>query len=347
MTQFDFRIADDAEVAGWNSAVDASPTGTPFHRVEWLRAAEAESGSKLHLLVCERAGEEISCRLPLFSMRKGPFRLLLSPPPGCAIPYLGPVYSLSSLKQYRIEADLDGVAQALDGYVKSALPHHYIRLITSPELQDVRSFIWSGYSVKPEYTYRMPLREGRDALFKNFDQRVRYRAKQAQGRDDWSVRYDDADDYPAVLRHVRQRYEEQRRRFSPSDRYFESLREDLGGTVLRTRAIVAGEQWVSGMIFLRHDSNMKLWIGGAKPLGPFVGANERLQWDTIQNCIPDGVSYYENIGANTPRLCKNKSKYNLRPVPYYVLERGSLLARFSAQAYVRIRGGTDDDDADK
>jgi CelD/BcsL family acetyltransferase involved in cellulose biosynthesis len=343
MTQFSFRIADDAELADWNAAVDAAPTGTPFHRLEWLRAAAAESRSQLHLLVCEKQGEGIVCRLPLFAMRKGPFRLLLSPPPGCAIPYLGPVYSLSSPKQYRIEADLEGVAQALDGYLKAAFPHHYIRVITSPELTDVRSFLWSGFAVRPEYTYRMPLREGKDAVLKDFDQRVRYRTKQAQARDDWAVRCDAEEDYPNVLRHVRQRYAEQQRRFSPSDGYFSSLREELGGTVLRTRAIVAGEQWVSGMIFLRHNGNLKLWIGGAKPNGSFIGANERLHWDAIQHGINDGVAYYERIGANTPRLCKNKSKYNLRPVPYYVLERGSLLARLAAEAYARLRGGSDGD----
>jgi hypothetical protein len=337
MTMFKFRIAEENDVNRWDSVIDRSSTATPFHRLEWLRAMEEESRSTLHLLVCEKEGEGTVCQLPLFAQRKGPLKVLLSPPSGCAIPYLGPVFVHQSEKQYRVEADNVGVVEALTSHLGTSLPHHYLRIVASPEVHDVRAFRWAGFTATPSYTYRLLLAEGQDNIFRSFDQRIRYRAKQAEKQITWEMRRDHARDFIGVLDHVRRRYREQGRRFAPSDRYFSELADKFGGTLLRTHAMITDEQWLSGMIFVRHNGNMKLWLGGMKPRGAFAGVNERLHWESIKESLAEGLVYYERVGANTPHLCKNKSKYNLRPVPYFVLERGTSLGRFAAGAYKRIK----------
>ena len=55
----------------------------------------------------------------------------------------------------------------IDRFIKG-FGANYTFIMTSPNLIDVRPFLWAGYSVTPCYTYRIDLSQGEEIIWQNF-----------------------------------------------------------------------------------------------------------------------------------------------------------------------------------
>ncbi len=102
MSDINVKIADEKELQMWDEIVDSSEMGTIFHKLDWLRAAEAHTKSKFYPLIGYE-GQEVASLFPIFYMQKAFVKMAFSPPPKCAIPYMGPIFRYLTGKQIKIE----------------------------------------------------------------------------------------------------------------------------------------------------------------------------------------------------------------------------------------------------
>lgn len=330
-------VLTNADAAKWDEWVDASPQGTVFHRDAFLRAMAQESGTRLYRLVRGTQGGSPICLLPVFVQRKGPFRIVHSPPSGCAIPYLGPVFLGESTKQSRIESQCREAIIHLCSDIKSRVRPHLVRLISSPTLSDVRPFTWNGFKATPNYTYYLDLEAPLQDIKKAFDKRVRQRIQKADAYPDLKLSKKLNGTAPEFYGNLEARYREQGYHIPFSQKYLEALSNAQPSVPVAYRGYSKSRQMLTGLLLLQSKEKWTAWVGGARPPKEYDGLVELLHWNNIQEAKAAGAQVYERVGANTPHLCQSKAKYNLRPVPYFELTRGTVLATSAMNLYKHLR----------
>ena len=85
----EIRMASNADAEEWDRIISESPHGTLFHHWNWLKITEKHTRSTLYPLMGIEKGVPIGV-FPLFFQKKGPARMVFSPPPHAAMFYLGP-----------------------------------------------------------------------------------------------------------------------------------------------------------------------------------------------------------------------------------------------------------------
>ena len=132
---------------------------------------EKYSGMKL-LPYGIHKGDELICLFPLFYRQKGGLKLLYSPPMVVItyIPYLGYIMSgtYDGLRQHGKERYLEIVADDI-GKVTAKLRPNFTSISTPPRFMDVRSFLWAGYGVKPQFNYITDLTGSIEDIWNGFD----------------------------------------------------------------------------------------------------------------------------------------------------------------------------------
>lgn len=337
MTGIQVGIFEDSCSKEWDQWIQSAPKATVFHRDGWLRRAAEDSGTRLIRFVCQKEGEGPVCLIPGFVQRKGPFRILHSPPPGCGIPYLGPVFLHRSERQHRVEADrIDSVTAWLE-YIEDSGIASLLRIVAAPGIDDVRPFLWKGFRANPLYTYCLDLSQGEKEIREGFDKRIRKRIQtrfETSGVEEvTNTGLGIAELHELLMK----KYADQGRLLGFSVRYLNRLNEVFGDTEMGFRGFKSNGRLLTGVVYLKTAERWTAWIGGVGPPKEYNGLVEQLHWKNIQEAIAANVKIYERIGANTPHLCESKSKYNFRPVSYFELIRGTLSARGALCAYKWIR----------
>src|SRR5207247_4780739 len=129
---------------------------TVFHTNKWLRAVDATTPGSLRFLRVMQ-GEETVCILPHTHLRRGPFRLVFSPPPGLGMQYLGPLIpGWTEMKQGKREQRLAAIAEALVAHLRETR-NQYCQIRCAPGMDDARAFQWNGFEALPRYIYVLPL----------------------------------------------------------------------------------------------------------------------------------------------------------------------------------------------
>ena len=330
-TKYKVRILEASEAELWDDFVDRSQNGTLFHKYGWMKAAEKQSNTHFYPLVCEKDGEGIISAFPVFIMKKMFLKLLFSPPPGCAIPYLGPVFSFSSNKEHRIETDLFNTVEAYELFIKSNYKPDYEYLLTS--FYDVRIFKWLGYKVEPSYTYRLLLNECCDTIYSNFDKNIRNKIKKIQSSHEVEIKSAGLDSTERLLNDIKQRYMELDRYFKPGKDYLGDLIEIYGDDNLNLYECIVDGQYQTSFITIEYKNNVKFWLGGVHSNRITNGIIETIHWNNIVNASKRTFDYYERVGANTRHLCENKSRYGLKPVIYFTVEKWSNIGKIFYNIY--------------
>ena len=149
----EIRIANNADAKEWDTIISESPHGTLFHHWNWLKITEKHTQTKLYPLIGIKNGDPIGV-FPLFFQKKGPVRMVFSPPPHAALFYLGPVLTgYDTLRQEKWENMYIDFQNSVENFIKNDLKANYISISLSPALQDPRPFTWSGYTIEPNYDY--------------------------------------------------------------------------------------------------------------------------------------------------------------------------------------------------
>ena len=332
--KYTVRILSASEAPIWDSFIDDSEKGTLFHKFEWLKAAEKQSKTHLYPLVCEKLGVGLICVFPVFLLKKIFLNICCSPPPGCFIPELGPVFYINTEKQYDIESDYYNSINAIDSYLKNELNYDYCYYLSN--IDDLRPFKWLGYSADPNYTYRLNLDKNTEWLFANFTKNIRNRIRKVQKEGCIEIKPSPPSSVKNLIDEIKQRYSELNLPFKLSYEYLRTLIDAFGDNELKIYECFLNTTHQTTFVTITYKNNMKMWLGAVHNNRSVSGINEYIHWNNILDASNKALDYYERIGANTKHLCEHKSQYGFKPEIYLKLEKWSRKGKLFHKIYSAV-----------
>lgn len=326
----DIEVFGDDHADEWNQYVDRSPITTPFHRYGALDLLAQETAAECHTLVGFTGDEPIGI-LPVFERTEGPFRLVVSPPE-LAVFTLGPAFlNFGKLKQRKKERRHRRFVETCLDWIDRETDPDYVDIRTVVRYRDLRPFIWRGYDVSPAYTYVVDLSPDEEEILLDFsrDARSTIRESAVDDSDRPPIRRAGVAGIEPIIDGIRIRHTEQDESYPLTPRFVEELYERLPDGMMRVYTVRAADEVVGGMITLEHGSTVYRWQGGAKTDGS-LPANDLLDWRIMRDAKERGITRYDLVGANNPRLCRYKSKFNPTPKQYHVITRRTRLMQAAA-----------------
>jgi hypothetical protein len=323
------------ELKNWDKLVDQSQNSTLFHTLKGLKIAEKHLNCRLYPLIGLK-GEEIVMIFPIFFRKKGIAKMVLSPPPRGGIPYLGPSLVMDKgFKRSKMEEMFMTFTEKFDLFIKKELKPNYTSITTNPGVTDVRKFKWLGYSIEPMYTYIIDLQLGEEKLWNGFRSSLRRDIKKADKK--VQVVEGKKEDLDFIYEAMIRRYEEQQMAYPPSKGYYEDLFEAFYPESLRLLVAEIDGRKIGGIVLICYKDTVYFWAGLPRPKEvESVPINEFIQWETIKWAQNKGYKYYDLIGANTPRLCQFKQKYNPKLEMYYRIKKATFAGRIMENVYLKM-----------
>jgi hypothetical protein len=326
MTIKEFAESDEK----WNKLMEVAPQSTVFHQIEWLRIMAKYTKTKLMLLV-GLDGEEIFAALPLFYEEKygGLLRKLSSPPYPTGDPYLGFVFPDSHRwNQSRWEHLLVNFQEQLEEYIRSKINPDSIFIATSPELTDVRPFLWSGYEAVPRFSYIGDIRD-KDLTWDRFNKSTRRNILKAETSGAF-IEEGGEREYDLVIDWMAERYREQNMAFDLSKGYLKELYERFHPTNLRVFLCNWDGEHVGGQVVLTYKNKYLFWLGGMRLKKEEIYPNFFLFWKLIEWGRERGLEYFDLLGANTSSISKFKSQFGFDLKVYFWLQKSNLRHRLAS-----------------
>lgn len=324
----------------WDEYINRSSNGTIFHSSAWLKAAENHAKMKLLPVVVSK-GNHVVCLLPLFQGKKYGFRLLMSPPFLCAIPYLGPAFLIQSSNRYNYEQTYIEIIDEITHFAEKNIGFDYLRIVHPPDVIDMRPYTWKKYQVHPRYTYIFDLTAKTGELYNHFHSTTKNAVKKALTNQDIVISGDKkyAQD---VLTLVRKRFEAKKIRFQISDRYFQQLMNSSLSDNIECIGVIHNDRIVAGDITITDKNNAYAWIGSVSRDGNYPGVGELVLWEKIKEYAVRGYLTYDIIGANRRDIRKHKAKYGARLVDYYVVQKTSMKGNIALELMKRFGKASDE-----
>lgn len=327
------ELFGDDRTDEWNQYADRSPITTPFHRYDALKLIAQETETELHPLVGFVGDEPIGI-LPAFERTKGSFRLVVSPPK-LSVFTLGPAFlNLEKLKQRKKERrHRRFVGQSLD-WIDQEIDPDYLDIRTTVRYGDLRPFIWRGYDVAPSYTYVVDLSPDEEEILMEFsrDARSTIREQATDNGEQPTIEQTGVDGIEPIIDGIETRHAAVDASYPLTPSFVEKLYERLPDEMMRVYTVRTADEIVGGMITLEHDSTIYRWQGGAKTDGALPDTDV-LDWRIMCDAKERDITRYDLVGANNPRLCRYKSKFNPTPKQYHVITRRTRLLRAVSWTY--------------
>ena len=290
------RIARDDDAEEWDTIISKSPHSTIFHSWNWLKITANHTNMELFPLFGIKDNNLIGA-FPLFFQKKGPLRMIFSPPPRVSIPYLGPILAdYDILKQEKREKIYINFQESVDNFIKNNLNVNYVSVSLPPDLNDPRPFTWSGYKVKPNYDYSVDTSIGINSLYKSLDYNKRTDLKKAteQGM---IVEIGSKKEYEKILDLMDVRYAQQAKFLTVSSDYFLDVFEAYKNNMKIFTVIVGGEV-VTGIICINYRDTLFGWFGNSKPKNRISPSpNHLLFWEIVRYASENGFKNYTIMGA--------------------------------------------------
>lgn len=292
----ELRIAQNTDAKEWDRIITESPHGTLFHHWDWLKITEKHTRMKLYPLIALKDGVSVGI-IPLFFQKKGPVRMVFSPPPHAALFYLGPVLTgIEKLRQDAWENLYIDFQKSVENFIIHSLRANYVSISLSPGLQDPRPFIWSGYSVEPRYDYEINLTKGTEYLFQTIDKKRRQDINRAKKRG-VSIEIGEKQEFEKILDLMEIRYEQQEKKVTVQRPYLADIFNSYKDHITVFVATFEGNI-VTGLIDLHYKNTMYSWIGNLKPvikLSP--SPTDLLNWEAISYGCNNGFKYHVLLSA--------------------------------------------------
>ena len=329
----ELQMAGNEELKNWDSLIEDSPYGTIFHTLDWLKIVEKHTNTKLYPLIGSK-GEEIIGVFPMFYKKKGPLKMVFSPPPKTGIPYMGPVMiGYNKLKQEKKESLLMDFFTGVDNFIHNNLKPDYIYSELPPGLIDCRPFKWLGYQVEPMYGYLLDISIGLSNLESNFSMQARRNIKKAK-KDGMSIELGSKEELLVLYERLYDRYAEQDRKIPISKDYIIDIFDKYFPENLKVFIIRRQEEIISGGIKLCYKDRIIDWIG--QPKTTVRTANDFLHWGVIKWGIEHKLNYYEILGANTLSISQFKSKLNPSLDIYFGIKKATISGIAAEKLYKKI-----------
>ena len=329
------RIAGDEELKNWDALIEASPYGTIFHTYDWLKIVEKHTDSKLYPLIGLK-GKEVIGVFPTFYKKKGPFKMLFSPPPKTAIPYMGPVLiGYDQLKQAKKESLIIDFYTGVDKFIHDNFKPDYIYFKISPSLIDCRPFKWLGYEAEPVYNYILDISIGLSNLESNFTLEARKIIKKGE-KGGINVEFGSKKELRTLYNMLYDRYANQERMLSISENYLLDIFNKFFPNNLKIFTLVHQDNIIGGVIKLCYKDELLDWIGHYKTT--IQGGNDFLHREIMKWAVENGYRYYTMIGANTPSISRFKSKFNPSLSVNFNVKKATISGIIAEKLYIKLRG---------
>jgi len=327
------KICDDQKE--WDNLVEKSPHGTIFHTWKFLKIIEKHTPSKLYPLIGMKGTTPVGI-YPLFFQKRFFLKMVFSPPPHVAVPYLGPAFvDYDKLKQSKKESIFINFQKAVDEFISSELKADYASIATSPGLDDPRPLKWAGYVVEPKYNYSIDLRKGEDFLWKQLKGKLRQDINRER-RKGVTVEQGSKKELMEIYDSLIGRYKEQRRVVNVPKDYLLEVYDSFYPQNMKIFITKYKDEFISGLVDIYYKNKASSWIGHAKPRIGGIKPNDLVQWEAIKFACESGFEEYEEIGAGTERLCRYKSKFNPELSICYSAKKYNLLGYLAENSYAGI-----------
>jgi hypothetical protein len=306
--RFQISFSDGSLLAKWDSLVEQVPQGTIFHNMNWLRAVEKHTKSMLYPIMILK-GEEVVSVFPIFLRKRSFLNTLSSPHGNSFVPHLGPLFPyFDEYKQDKKESILKGFQDEFNDFAR-LMKAAYVSIVFSPDVVDVRQWQWSGYEVKPQYTYIQKLSDVKSAwdglkktLRKNISNATEKGVTIGEGK---------KEDIDFIYLSVLKRLEEQERSFSMSKEYFYDLYDAFFPENLHVFIAEYKNAKAGGVITTCYNGRVSVWFGAVQTEISGLYPNDLLHWHVMKWAIEQGFREFEIIGANSPTISFFKARYNL------------------------------------
>ena len=333
----EIRIAQNDDAKEWDSIISHSPHGTLFHQWEWLKITEKHTRSQLYPLIGLKGSTPIGV-FPLFFQKKGPIRMVFSPPPHAALFYLGPVLVEDDmLKQQKREFNYIEFQKSVDTFIKNDLKAHYISISLSPALQDPRPFGWSGYSVELNFDYSVDLSHSYDYLLQRLDKKQRQNLNRAKKRG-ITAEVGGKKECKKILDLMDIRYAQQGKNIMESKEYFSDIYDVYKENINIFVAKVDGEI-VTGSIDLKYRDTNYSWIGNPKPNKPMAPSpNDLLICESVRIVQEQGFKYYITMSAAGDKRLHSYYASKFDPIlkAHFAVKKNTYLAGIFEKGYTQI-----------
>ena len=329
----EIETVDDPET--WNDYVRRSPHGTVFHRHEALEVQATHSNTTLHPLVGYKGQEPVGL-FPVFEFWKGPVPFVFSPPFDLRVQYLGPALcNMAKLKQRKREQRHRRFVEGCIEWIEDRIEPRYLTVRTDWRYTDLRPFKWNGFEVQPSYTYVVDLGPDEEEVMGRFSRTTRRRIRNHLD-DEYDVESGGRDEIEWIVRQVNERFVEQGETTPLTESFVTDLYERLPEGQVRPYVLSVDGDVLTGTILLEYDGTAHRWQGGVK-VESDLPSNELLEWHMMREAAGRGVTDYEIVDANYPRLNEWKSKFGPEVRSYHLLKRTSTGMDAAVRLYQRVR----------
>jgi hypothetical protein len=315
----------------WNGLLERADATSPFHRYEALDVFADHANADLHALVGYKGQEPVGL-FPIFTLRKGPMTVAMSPPPALKIPYLGPVLLFAgSPKRRRREKQHRRFLDACLDWLEREHAPRFVNVRTAVGYTDARPFRWQNFEVMPRYTYLVDLTPGPDELLSQFSSDARRNVTREY---DAAVAVEEGgvDVIDRIVRQLTARHAEQDEDFPVTTEFVADLYDRLPDGVVRPYQCLVDGEYQTGVVDLEYAGRGHAWIGrGKSDCG--LPVNDLLDWGVFRDSMDRGVASYDLVGANNERLASYKSKFGPDLVPYYEVQHGTWPVTMATKLY--------------
>lgn len=320
----------------WEEALPQAGFGV-FHTPTALSVLENHVDGELRLYGGFQGGQPV-CLFPVFLLETKLAQAVVSPPPGFAVPHLGPVCVSPCRHRGERVADISAFVDGLIDRLDVQSPLTVFRAVLLPQSPVPQFLFGPTLELSTGFTYRLPIGDDADDLLNSFSKSLRREIRDAQ-RLDLTARVEDIEGSREVFESTRDRYRDQNVSFSLKWDYVRELLERL--TIEnRERTYIVRDptgRFLSGIITLYSNDVAYYWLGGARASYDDVSINSLLHWNVITDLMTDSPNDslwgYDLMGANTERICRYKSKFDGCLVPYHRLESRGIGMGVAKSAY--------------
>jgi hypothetical protein len=290
------ELLENCDEQTWDEMVASFEIGTIFHTFAWMQVIEKLRGAeKLPFGIFE--GSNLIGIFPLFRQRRGPLTILASPLGG--VGYGGPLVSRT---YYR------AVLEQLDNLVK-CFKADYIEFRSlealAPTLLTDRHDI-----VQEPQTYVLALNRPPQELWRSLKSECRTAIRKAQKCNVEIVEATDTSFLDVYYEMVKDTYHKSNR-LPPLSRQDYATVWDILKPYERIKVLLAKHQGqvIAGAIFLHFHDKIYYWDGVAFRAYYSLRPNNLIHWTLIEWGARSGLTQYDMLGANIPKIANFKKSF--------------------------------------
>ncbi len=328
MTDIEVRKLEKKEYNVWDQLVDQSPQGTIFHTSSWLVTCSRLLNLELKLYGLFK-NDLLNGGCALFHHKlKGLLRYATST---CSMtPYGGIIMKQANKSKVReIE---DTTRETIDKLSMHETLNNYdmISITNSPDLYDIRPFIWSGWDSHIKYTYYLDLNNI------NLSRDVSRNIKKAIKN---NIIIEKSEDIHTYYRLLNDTFSRQNLKAPATERFISELFDILKQNKKCEMwfAKTQSDELAAAELYVYDTKRVYRWTAASDMNLRKSGAYSLLLFDVFQNFLKKGFQQMNLMAGNTPQLAEFITGFNPELIPYYSVEKQSLKAKYLADIYKCLR----------